>query len=90
MNMKQLADELASRTGGSKAVARDTVGHVLDIIAGQLAEGGAVRLDGFGAFEVRDVAARTGRNPATGAVIQIAAGRKVAFRPSSALRASLG
>ncbi|KXV03665.1 hypothetical protein AD929_00510, partial [Gluconobacter potus] len=48
-----------------------------------------ITLPNFGKFKVKEVAAREGRNPATGATIQIAASRKLAFTPAKALKNSL-
>ena len=51
-----------------------------------LAQGENVQVIGFGTFEVRERAARTGRNPQTGAEIQIAAAKVPAFKPGKALK----
>ncbi|RYY05323.1 MAG: HU family DNA-binding protein [Alphaproteobacteria bacterium] len=63
---------------------------VLDSVVGLLVDhlkaGDKLRLNGLGILEVKDRAARTGRNPATGATIQIAASKKVAFRPAKELK----
>ena len=57
--------------------------------AGSLAGGDSVSLVGFGTFNVRHRAARTGRNPQTGATIQIAASKSVGFKAGKALKESL-
>jgi DNA-binding protein HU-beta len=59
---------------------------VLDGIADQLADGNQVVLSGFGTFETRERAARTGRNPQTGESIDIAASTSAAFKPAAALK----
>ena len=51
--------------------------------------GEEVSIPGFGKFKVQDKPARTGRNPSTGAAIQIAATRKVVFQPAKALKDSV-
>ena len=55
----------------------------------RMAIGGSVQLLGFGTFEVRKRAARSGRNPKTGETIKIKASKTVGFKPSSALKSSL-
>ena len=59
---------------------------LIEKITTHLKDGDRIRLTGLGTLEVRDREARTGRNPATGEVIQIAASRKVAFRPAKELK----
>ncbi len=71
MNRKELIDALSDRTGTSKADADRAIGGVIDIISGALKKGDSVTLVGFGTFEVRKRAARTGRNPATGETLKI-------------------
>ena len=56
------------------------------VIAGTLKKGGKVQIAGFGNFETRKRAARQGRNPQTGATIQIKASTVPAFRPAKALK----
>ncbi len=72
----------------AKRAAKETVQTVLDAVQAELAKGNTVNLNGFGKFEVRDVAARTGRNPKTGEELQIEASKRVAFKASSALKAT--
>jgi DNA-binding protein HU-beta len=64
-------------------------GCLTDMVAAMTAhlQGGArIRMTGLGTLEVRESAARTGRNPATGEPIQIKASKKVAFRPAKELK----
>ena len=86
MNTNELADRLAADTGTSKADARKAVDAVLAAIAEAAASGEEVSLNGFGKFKVRDIPAREGRNPATGAAMTIAASRKLSFTPAKALK----
>lgn len=65
--------------------AKEAVELVLTSITGALASGGKVTLQGLGTFSVKETKARAGRNPKTGATIQIPAGRKVKFTPSKGL-----
>ena len=62
MNRKELVDALAAKTDSTKADAERAVGALIDIISGTLKKGDSLTLVGFGTFEVRKRAARTGRN----------------------------
>ena len=79
MNKADLIDSVADATDMSKAEAGRALDAVLNGIAGALSQGDSVALVGFGTFNVRERAARMGRNPATGATIQIAASKGVGF-----------
>ena len=89
MNKAQLTDAVAAATDTSKAEAGRAVEATLNAIAGSLAGGDSVSLVGFGTFNVRHRAARTGRNPQTGETIQIAASKSVGFKAGKALKESL-
>jgi DNA-binding protein HU-beta len=80
MNKSQLAEAAAERAGISKGDATKALDAVLDTIQSALQSGEKVSLTGFGTFEVRDRAARTARNPQTGAEMQVAASRAPAFK----------
>ena len=80
MNKADLIDSVADATDMSKAEAGRALDAVLNGIAGALSQGDSVALVGFGTFNVRERAARMGRNPATGATIQIAASKGVGFK----------
>ena len=86
MNKKQLVEAVAVGADVSRTTAERVVVAVLETVAARLAEGESVRIPGFGTFEVRDRAARAGRNPRTGETIDIAAARLPAFRAGKALR----
>jgi DNA-binding protein HU-beta len=75
VNKADLIDSVADATDMSKAEAGRALDAVLNGIAGALSQGDSVALVGFGTFNVRERAARMGRNPATGATIQIAASK---------------
>lgn len=83
MNRSELTAAIASATGLSGAQAQSALDAALDAIVGAVAEGSKVTLPGFGTFEPRERAARTGRNPQTGAAIEIAAARTPAFKPGA-------
>ena len=72
MNNTELAEALAADHGLTKADARKYVDGIFSAIAGAAAKGEEVSLNGFGKFKVKDQPAREGRNPSTGAAIQIA------------------
>jgi DNA-binding protein HU-beta len=89
MNRKELIDALADKTGSSKADADRNIGALIEIISGALKKGDNVALVGFGTFEVRKRAARTGRNPATGETLKIKASKVPAFKAGAALKAAV-
>ena len=71
------------------AVAEKAVSAVVDTITAALADGDKVQLVGFGTFEVRERAARTGKNPRTGAAIKIDASKVPAFKAGQAFKNSV-
>jgi len=86
MNRKELIDALAAKTGGTKADADRNIAALIDIVTATLKKGDSIALVGFGTFEVRKRAARTGRNPATGAELKIKASKVPAFKAGKALK----
>lgn len=86
MNTSELAEAVAASHGLSKTDARKIVDAVFAAIADAAARGDEVSLNAFGKFKVKETAAREGRNPATGATIQIAASRKLTFAPAKAVK----
>ena len=86
MNKTELTDAVADAAGLTKADAARALDAVLTSITDALAKGDQVGVVGFGTFLVRERAARTGRNPQTGAEIQIAAAKVPAFKPGKALK----
>ncbi len=86
MNKTELIDRIAESADLSKASAGRALDAAIDAITDSLKAADPVALVGFGTFTVRDRAARTGRNPQTGAPIQIAAARVPAFKPGKALK----
>lgn len=83
---QDVVDAVADATGSSKADANRAVDAVIDCIKGNLAAGKSVGIIGFGTFEVRERAAREGRNPQTGATIKIGAKKVPAFKAGKGLR----
>ncbi|NLJ92280.1 MAG: DNA-binding protein HU-alpha [Aeromonadales bacterium] len=86
MNKTQLVDAIAAKADLNKVQAKAALEEVLSGITQSLKEGDPVQLVGFGTFKVNHRAARTGRNPQTGAEIQIAAANVPAFVAGKALK----
>ncbi len=86
MNKAELIDAVASTADISKADATRAVDAVVDNITESLRKGDSVTLVGFGTFEVRERAARSGRNPQTGEAIQIKASKAPAFKAGKAFK----
>jgi DNA-binding protein HU-beta len=86
MNNSDLADRIAETGNTTKADARKIVDGVFAAIAEAAAAGEEVSISGFGKFKIKESAAREGRNPATGATIQIAASKKLGFTPAKAIK----
>lgn len=86
MNKADLIQSVSDRTTMTRKDVTMIVETMFEVISEALAEGEKVQLVGFGNFEIRERAARKGRNPQTGEVIDIAASRVPAFRAGKALR----
>ncbi len=86
MNKGELVSSVATGAGLSKKDAEKAVAAVFDSITEALTQGDKVQLVGFGTFEVRDRAARTGHNPKTNESIQIPASKVPAFKAGKALK----
>lgn len=89
MNKGEFVEALADRLDVSRAQADRALSGVLDMIAEQLGKGEKVAFTGFGSFEVSKRAARTGRNPQTGATIEIAASSVPKFTAGATLKAAV-
>ncbi len=95
MNKAELVDKLAQRTGVSLREARGLIDAIFDpdpsvgLIAAELVRGEKVAISGFGTFEARSRKARIGRNPHTGALLEIPASRAPAFKPGKPLKETL-
>ena len=86
MNKGELIDKLAEGANLSKADAGRALEAFIAAISDALKSGDNVAIAGFGSFEVRARAARTGRNPKTGDTIKIAASKNPAFKAGKALK----
>ena len=84
MNKNDLVNKVSDETGLSKTDSAKAVDSVFDVIMGELKNGGDIRLVGFGTFLVTKRKATTGRNPQTGAAINIPAANVPKFRPGKA------
>ncbi|MFQ6042372.1 MAG: HU family DNA-binding protein [Candidatus Poribacteria bacterium] len=90
MTKQHLIDAVAEKAGLTKKQSGAALNAVLDTIQSALANGDSVGLIGFGTFEVRERAARDGRNPQTGAPIKIPAKTVPAFKAGKQLKDAVG
>ncbi|MGV7240282.1 HU family DNA-binding protein [Caballeronia sp. M23-90] len=86
MNKQDLIDAVAGSTGESKAATGVTIDAILDVVTSAVTKGDVVQLIGFGTFSMGARSARVGRNPATGAEIQIPAAKTVKFTAGKAFK----
>lgn len=86
MNKAELINAAAEKTGLSKKDTELVLNSVIEVISDALADGDKVQLVGFGAFEVKSRAERTGRNPKTKEPIKIPASKVPVFKPGRALK----
>ena len=89
MKASELIDHVAEVAGIEKAQAKKAVEAVFAGITDAAKAGNEVSLPSFGKFKVKDSPARQGRNPATGATIEIAASRKLTFAPAKQVKDAL-
>jgi DNA-binding protein HU-beta len=89
VNKSELIEKMAASADISKASATRALDAMLDAVTDSLKQSEQVVLVGFGTFAVKERAARQGRNPQTGATIEIAAARIPAFKPGKALKDAL-
>lgn len=86
MNKTELITAMAEKTGMTKKDTEAALKAFTDVVEETLVAGDKVSLVGFGTFEVRDRAARTGRNPQTGEEIEISASKAPKFKASGKLK----
>ena len=89
VTLKHLAASLAEKHGAPKKQAETMLTDMFDMMVSHLKGGDRLRIGGFGIIQVKDRPARMGRNPATGASIQIKASKKVGFRPAKELKEAI-
>ncbi|MGF6535823.1 MULTISPECIES: HU family DNA-binding protein [Paraburkholderia] len=86
MNKQELIDAVAAATGESKTATGKSIDAIIEAVTSAVSKGETVQLIGFGAFSTGSRAARVGRNPSTGAEIQIAAAKTVKFVAGKAFK----
>ena len=86
MNKAELSAAVAEKIGASKKVSEQAVNAVFEAITESLVKGDKVQLVGFGSFEIKERAARVGRNPRTKEEIAIPASRVASFKVGKALK----
>lgn len=89
MNKSELVDALAAKTDVSKVAAAKSIDALVAIITATVASGSDVALVGFGSFKAVKRAARTGKNPKTGATLKIAATTVPKFTAGTAFKAAV-
>ena len=89
MTKKTNVESIATKTGFTKKDSEKALAAVLESVEKAIVKGDKVQLIGFGTFGTKKRAARTGRNPQTGATIKVPASKVVSFAPSSALKAKV-
>ena len=83
---KDVVNLVKAKTDLSVKTTSEVVDALLEVITEALADGDSVRFTGFGTFSVTERAARTGKNPRTGEVIEIAASKSVSFKAGKSLK----
>jgi DNA-binding protein HU-beta len=86
MNKADLIARVSEQAGVSRKDAEKVVNAMLSTVEDTLRTEGRIAVSGFGTFELRERAARQGRNPATGAALTIGARKAIVFRPGKALK----
>ena len=86
MNKQELISKIAEKAGISKKDATAALAALTTTITESLQAGEKIAIPNLGSFEVRERAARTGKNPRTGESVEIAAKKLPAFKPAKALK----
>ena len=89
MTKADIVEKICIATDLTKKEAAVVVASVFDLVKSTLEGGENIKIAGFGSFEVKEKAARRGRNPQTGETIEITARRVLTFKPSQVLKKSL-
>lgn len=89
MNKSELIEAIAASADIPKASAARALDAMVDTVTDSLKKGDSVSLVGFGTFQVKERAARTGRNPQTGQPIEISAAKVPSFKAGKALKDSV-
>lgn len=86
MNKSELIAAVADQSGLTRTDAGNAIDALVEVIGKALKENDKVSLVGFGTFSIRERAARTGRNPKTGATLKITASKNPSFKAGKALK----
>ena len=89
MTKADLIEKISLMTAFTKKESSEIVERLFDVVKTTLEAGENIKIAGFGIFEVREKAARRGRNPQTGEIIEIAPRRVLTFKPSPVLKKSI-
>ena len=89
MTKAEIVEQIYEQVGFSKKESAELVETIFEVIKDALVDGEKVKFSGFGNFIVREKNARKGRNPQTGAEIELAARRVLTFKPSLVLKNAL-
>jgi DNA-binding protein HU-beta len=89
VTLKQIGVQLSEARAMPKRDVEGLLGAMIEALTDHLKKGDRIRIGGLGVLEVKSRAARMGRNPATGAPIEIKASKKIAFRPAKELKAAV-
>ncbi len=90
VTLKQIAADLADKHSMSKKATNELMDDMVTQFVKNLKKGNRIRIAGLGILQVRNRAARMGRNPATGETIKIPAKKKIAFRAAKELKEAVG
>jgi len=88
MNKSELASAVAEKTGLTAVKSAEVINAVIETITAEMVGGNKVTLQGFGAFVLKERAARTSRNPKTGEAVQVPAKKVAKFTPGTGLKFS--
>ena len=89
MNKTEMIAKIAEKTNTSRKPAAEMFDAFVETVTEALKEGDSVQIIGFGTFEVKERPARTGRNPATGETIEIAASKAPAFKVGKTFKSAI-
>ena len=89
MTKADLIEKISLMTAFTKKESSEIVERVFDVVRSTLEAGENIKIAGFGNFEVKEKAARRGRNPKTGETLEIASRKVLTFKPSQVLKKSI-
>jgi DNA-binding protein HU-beta len=89
VTLKSVFEQIGENYDMAKKQAHEMATRLVEALTAHLVNGDKIRMSGLGILEVKDRPARTGRNPGTGATIEIAASKKVAFRAAKELKEAI-